>query len=116
MVKLSVLLEGDKVLLHLGQPTSCVIVSVDLAESLSMTLDRMAVEADKGLPSVIKGENWRCNVQSVDGKVGMRFWPPLGSDSSRVLLTPTAARALAGVLRTQASFAKSNLTVRLMGA
>ena len=91
--------EGDKVVIVLGARRRDMSLGMIEAEDFAAALERMADSAAVELPSVIRGEQWACQVESFDRKVFVRFYPPSGSTCTRVIMPPAAARKLADEVR-----------------
>jgi hypothetical protein len=86
--------EGDKVVLALGRKTGDLLLSCGQAEHLSAALRAAAALTEKEPPSLVKGEVWDLKVESYDGKVALRFFPPVNNTAplGQVPMPPAAAR------------------------
>lgn len=89
--------EKDKVVLAAGPRPRDLLLPCAQAERLADALRAAAGLAAKEPPSLVKGEGWGAEVESYDGAVALRFFPPAGNTAppGRVPLPPAAARGLA---------------------
>jgi hypothetical protein len=103
---LTVRAEGDKVIVDLCGRRRDVLLTPGEAERLAAALEENAALAEREMPELVRGEVWGAKVESFDGKVAIRFCPPLAVATTRVPLSAKAARLLAAVIRDKASWAK----------
>lgn len=98
--------EGDLVIVALCSRRRDLMLSVAEALSFAEALDSCAIDAEKESPSLVRGEQWGAKVESYDGRVAVRFFPPGVGNVDRVPLPPRAARQLAETVRDKASWAE----------
>jgi len=101
--------EGYKVIIDLCARKYDVLLSVDDAEKLAEALEKHAATAALEPPELVKGEQWNARVESYDGLVAIRFFPPTIGAVNKVPLPATAAEKMASVIRDKASWAKHKM-------
>jgi hypothetical protein len=96
---ITVACERDIVIIHLGSRQRDLLVTCSEAEKMTHALRKMANQAEAsarmGLHALYRGESWECRIDSYDGVVAIRFFPPQQSTTARVPMSVTAARAIA---------------------
>jgi hypothetical protein len=105
--------EGDKVVLDLGGRRRDLLLSCAQAERFAGALRRHAAGAERAPPVLARGERWAAKVESFDGLVAVRFFPPSVGAPELVSLTPAAARALADAADWKRSCAEHKLRITL---
>ena len=91
--------KDDKVMILLPSKRRDVLLTCGEAEKFVEALEQFADTADRGRPTLVRGERWEVGVQSYDGYVAVRFLPPSPGYVDRVPLPPAVARALAERVR-----------------
>ncbi len=105
-------IEKDKVVLDLGGRVRDLLLDCDMALELANTLEAWARIAEKQPLAPFRGEPWGCKVESYDGKVAIRFRPPLGNPT-RVPLPAGMARKLAETIRAKESWARHGMRLEI---
>jgi len=101
--------ESDRVIIDLCGRRRDVLLSCLQADDVANALDENAGRAERELPSLIRGEQWGCKVESYDRQVAIRFQPPLGATTNRVTLPADAARKMAELIRFKESQARHGM-------
>ena len=108
----AVFAENDWVVVDLGSRRRDALLACGDAHGLAAALRHFAAQAEKAAPTLARGERWECKVQSYDGFVALRLFPPHVGAPSRVRLPPAAARALADRVEFKAQQAAYKVTFR----
>lgn len=86
MTQIKVFSEGDKVILDLGSRRTDMLISVDAAYRLAAAIEEKISEAEREAGEVFAGKQWGLKVESFDGQVGFKFFPPEECAVTRVPL------------------------------
>jgi hypothetical protein len=105
--------EADKVIIDLNGRRYDILMTCPQAEEFAYHLEQAASAADLHPKSLVAGEQWGANVESYDGKVAIRFYPPHVGAPERVPLPAAAARKLAKVVREKESWARHKMRLVL---
>lgn len=112
---LKIFSENDHVIIDLCGRRRDVLLSCLQADDVAEALEARATDAEKAEPTIIRGEKWGVKVESYDRQVALRFDPPLGVMTDRVILPAGIARQLAGLIRSKASWAQYGMRLTLAG-
>jgi hypothetical protein len=108
--------ETDRVIIDLCGRRRDVLLSCLQADDVADSLDERAADAEKAEPTLYRGERWGVKVESYDRQVALRFEPPFEVTTDRVTLPPDAARRLASLIRSKASWAQYGMRLTLKRA
>lgn len=104
---------GDKVLISLGARMRDVRLTVDAAKELAQALLNAHSVAERNPPELNRGEPWEIKVQSYDGSVWLRFYPPFGHRAGVVPIPRECVHALADRINFKADQARHRLRVKM---
>ena len=94
--------EEDLVVIDLCGRRRDVLMSCGEAERFAVALEKNAALAELGDPALVRGEPWEAKVESYDGAVAVRFYPPTVGAPERVRMPAAVARAMAARVRFKA--------------
>lgn len=93
MNQIKVDIEADKVIIDLCSRRTDMLISVDAALKLAEAIEERIPLAEKEAPSLFASKPWQMRVESFDGQVGFKFFPP---EECAVTRVPLPVRYTAG--------------------